>query len=123
MKQIFTNPYTTELASLSPGIRQGELKRQNWNRAKSQLIADNEGLVLTDAHWGVLKLMRINYAKTGLPRDARYLSDSLDKGFAAEGGGKYLRNLFPGGVVTQGSRIANLPTPADATDTSYGTCY
>lgn len=123
MNQFFTNAYTTELASLVPGIRRGELKRQNWNRAKSQLIADNEDLILTDAHWGVLKFMRTSYAKAGLPRHARYLSDSLDKGFAAEGGGKYLRNLFPGGVVTQGSRFANLPTPADATDTSYGTCY
>jgi tRNA 2-thiouridine synthesizing protein E len=123
MKQHFINAYATEQASLLPDIRRAELKDQHWNRAKSQLIADNEDILLTDAHWAVLKYLRKNYLKAGLPRHARSLSESLDKGFSSEGGHKYLRNLFPGGAITQGSRFANLPTPADATDGSHGIYY
>ena len=43
--------------------------------------------------------------------------------FAARGGKKYLYSLFAGGPVTQGSRLANLRTPANATDVSFGTSY
>lgn len=123
MEQYLINTYKTESASQQFNIRSTELKQQHWNRAKSQLIADNEGIVLTDAHWAVLKYLRKNYLKTGLPRHARYLSESLDECFSTQGGMKYLRNLFPGGAVTQGSRFANLPTPSEAVDASHGSCY
>jgi len=123
MNQYYTNAYATEQAGLSPVIRQTELNDQHWSRAKSQLIADNENIELTDEHWAVLKYLRNKYIVSGLPRHARYLSESIDKGFSSEGGNKYLRNLFPGGVITQGSRFANLPAPADALDSSHGFCY
>ena len=123
MEQYLINAYKTESASQLIDIRRSELKQQHWNRAKSQLIADNEGILLTDAHWAVLRYLRNNYLKTGLPRHARYLSASLEKCFSSEGGMKYLRNLFPGGAVTQGSRFANLPTPSEAVDASHGSCY
>ena len=123
MTQHLINAFTTESASHLRNIRCAELKKQHWNRAKSQLLADNEDIILTDAHWAVLKFLRKNYIAEGLPTHARYLSASLHKGFSAEGGNKYLRVLFPGGPITQGSRFANLPTPSDAVDTSFGSCY
>ncbi|MEJ2142880.1 MAG: TusE/DsrC/DsvC family sulfur relay protein [Gammaproteobacteria bacterium] len=123
MKQYLINAFKTESASQLRTIRQAELKKQHWNRAKSQLLANNEDMILSDAHWDILKHLRRSYMKTGLPRHARYLSESLDQKFSAEGGKKYLRNLFPGGVITQGSRFANLPTPSDAVDISHGSCY
>jgi tRNA 2-thiouridine synthesizing protein E len=52
---------------------------------------------------------------------ARYLLDPLAEKFAKQGGRKYLYLLFPGGAVTQGSRIAGLPVPKDSVDPSFGT--
>lgn len=123
MKQHLINAFATESASHLCNIRHAELKKQHWNRAKSQLLADNEDIILTDAHWAVLKFLRKNYITAGIPRHARYLSKTLHKGFSNKGGSKYLHSLFPGGPITQGSRIANLPTPSNAVDTSFGSCY
>ena len=123
MQQHLINAFTIESSSHLRNIRRAELRKQHWNRAKSQLLADNEDIILTDAHWAVLKYLRKNYITSGLPRHARYLSESLNKGFYTEGGIKYLRNLFPGGPITQGSRFANVPTPSDAVDISHGSCY
>jgi tRNA 2-thiouridine synthesizing protein E len=71
----------------------------------------------------VISYLREQYLEHGLPRFARSTARALNKKFAAQGGGKYLHNLFPGGPVTQGSRLANLRTPANATDISFGTSY
>lgn len=78
---------------------------------------------LSDQHWHVLSYLREQYLEHGLPRFARTTARALNKQFAAQGGSKYLHNLFPGGPVTQGSRLANLRTPANATDISFGTSY
>jgi tRNA 2-thiouridine synthesizing protein E len=71
----------------------------------------------------VISYLREQYLEHGLPRFARTTARALNKQFAAQGGNKYLYNLFPGGPVTQGSRLANLRIPANATDISFGTSY
>ena len=58
-----------------------------------------------------------------VPKYARSLARDLEKQFSKQGGNKYLRNLFSGGPVTQGCRLANLRIPANATDVSFGTSY
>jgi len=123
MKQYLTNAYSIESTSQLLEIRQVEFKNQKWNRAKSQLLADGEGICLSDEHWRVLSFLRKQYLKDGLPRHARYLAKSLIQSFTAQGGNKYLRKLFPGGPITQGSRFANLPVPPDAASKSHGSCY
>jgi tRNA 2-thiouridine synthesizing protein E len=50
----------------------------------------------------------------------RELHDALDENFHGKGGLKYLYQLFPGGPVAQGCRIAGLKAPAGATDKSFG---
>jgi tRNA 2-thiouridine synthesizing protein E len=67
--------------------------------------------------------MRKYYLNHGLPINARTTSKALSKKFSSQGGYKYLRRLFNEGPVTQGSRLANLRTPAYATDPSFGTSY
>ena len=123
MKQYSINAFKTESASVLLDIRRAELKGQHWNRAKSQHRADSEGIQLSNEHWAVLSNLRKRYLNTGLPRHARYLSEALVNDYTAKGGMKYLRHLFPGGPITQGSRFANLPTPPDATNASHGSCY
>ena len=123
MYQLIMNAYATESASQLAVIRRAELKNQHWSRSKSQRRASSEGIKLSDEHWKVITFLRQQYLDVGLPRHARYLADTLQKNFSANGGTKYLRHLFPGGPITQGSRFANLPTPPDATDPSHGSCY
>lgn len=93
--------------------RRSEFKQQPWNLAVAQELADKEGILLTDEHWTVLLYLRNHYLENGLPQFSRYLVYALSKKFATQGGTKYLRSLFPGGPITQGSRIANIPAPRD----------
>jgi tRNA 2-thiouridine synthesizing protein E len=47
----------------------------------------------------------------------------LNERFAKEGGSKFLYELFPGGPVARGSRLAGVPAPSDARDLSFGSTY
>ncbi|MEN8129943.1 MAG: TusE/DsrC/DsvC family sulfur relay protein [Pseudomonadota bacterium] len=123
MTQYKINARDTETSSQYAGIRQAELGDQGWNRERSANLATREGFELTDQHWHVISYLREQYLEHGLPRFARTTARALNKQFAAQSGNKYLYNLFPGRPVTQGSRLANLRTPANATDVSFGTSY
>jgi tRNA 2-thiouridine synthesizing protein E len=123
MTQYKINAQDSETSSQYASIRQAELSEQSWNRERSANLATSEGFELTDQHWHVISYLREQYLEQGLPRFARTTARALNKRFAAQGGNKYLHNLFPGGPVTQGSRLANLRTPANATDISFGTSY
>lgn len=123
MKQYPIHPQDTETSSQDINIRRTEIAAQHWDRSQSVRLAKEEGIELTDQHWAVIVYLRKNYLTQGLPRHARSLARELRLHFKAEGGGKYLRQLFTRGPVTQGSRIANLRSPAEATDMSFGTCY
>jgi len=123
MTQFINNAQDSETFSLYAGIRQAELNDQDWNRNKSIHLAKSEGIDLTDKHWDVIVYLRKQYLEHGLPRFARTTARALNRQFAAQGGNKYLYSLFSGGPVTQGSRLANLRTPANATDVSFGTSY
>jgi tRNA 2-thiouridine synthesizing protein E len=123
MTQFTQNAQVTETSSQYAGIRLAELIDQNWNRKKSAQLAMLEGISLTDQHWDVIDYLRTQYLKHGLPRFARTTARALNRQFAAQGGNRYLYSLFAGGPVTQGSRLANLRTPANATDVSFGTRY
>ena len=123
MTQFTQNAQDTETSSQYAGIRLAELIDQDWNRNKSAKLAMLEGISLTDQHWDVIDYLRKLYLKHGLPRYARTTARALNRQFAAQGGSKYLYRLFAAGPVTQGSRLANLRTPANATDVSFGTSY
>jgi tRNA 2-thiouridine synthesizing protein E len=123
MTHFINNAQDSETSSQYAGIRLAELIDQDWNRNKSVDLAISEGIKLTDEHWEVIIYLRKQYLRHGLPRFARTTARALNRQFAAQGGSKYLYRLFTGGPVTQGSRLANLRTPANATDVSFGTSY
>ena len=123
MTQYKIDAQDSETSSQYASVRQTELSNQGWNRQRSADLATSEGFELTDQHWDVISYLREQYLEHGLPRFARTTARALNKQFAAQGGNKYLYNLFPGGPVTQGSRLANLRIPANATDISFGTSY
>ncbi|MGA7983479.1 MAG: TusE/DsrC/DsvC family sulfur relay protein [Chromatiaceae bacterium] len=123
MKQHTLDPHETETSGRNIDDRLTELADQRWNRAKSLALAESEGVALNDEHWSVIIFMRKYYLEHGLPINARTTARALSQNYSRQGGTKYLRRLFSGGPVTQGSRLANLPTPAYATDCSFGTTY
>lgn len=123
MEQFTADPQDTETSSSDAGDRFTELADQRWGRSKSLARAKNEGIDFTDEHWAVIVFLRKYYLEHGLPITARTTATALNENFSAQGGKKYLRRLFGGGPVTQGSRLANLRTPAYATDLSFGTSY
>ena len=92
----------------------------DWDEALARTRAAAEGLDLSDAHLQVLHFLRNHYIQHGPDRHARHLRDTLDGVFEKRGGIRYLYTLFPGGPVSQGSRLAGLPVPAGTVDASFG---
>ena len=84
-------------------------------------MAGKEGIVLTNEHLGVIECLRDYFLEFGEAEKGRDIEDMLDEVFAGHGGRKYLWNLFPGGPVTQGMRIAGLPVPPHTGDKGFGT--
>lgn len=123
MKQFNADPQETENSGKDTSDRLAELGDQCWGRGKSVALAKNEGVDLNDKHWAVILFLRKFYLDHGLPITARITARALNENFSGQGGSKYLNRLFSGGPVTQGSRLANLRTPAYATDPSFGTSY
>lgn len=123
MTQYIANSQDSETFCQDINTRRVELASQKWNRRKSQALAAAEGIDLNDAHWAVIVFLRKYYLNHGLPRTARTTARVLNKQFSKLGGSQYLHRLFNNGPVTQGSRLACLRTPANATDLSFGSSY
>lgn len=123
MSQFTTNALESETASLHHSVRRAELSDKRWNRVKSSVLAKKEGITLSDEQWDVIVYLRNCYLRQGLPRFARTTARDLINHYTTKGGNKYLRRLFPAGPVSQGSRLANIRTPANATDRAYGFSY
>jgi tRNA 2-thiouridine synthesizing protein E len=115
-RKIMDNPDTS-----SPRASDREKEMADWNLERGRELAAEQGLELSDEHWQVIYKLREYYEAYGLPESGRVLGDMLDAEFAAQGGRRYLRRLFPQGPVAQGMRIAGLPVPAYTEDEGFGT--
>lgn len=92
-----------------------------WMPEEARLIARQEGLILTEQHWEVIRALQDYFARhenTSINRVE--LSDALDERFHPQGGIKFLYQLFPKGPVAQGCRLAGLTPPAGAIDLGFG---
>lgn len=94
---------------------------QQWDLQHARQTAAQLGITLSDAHLAVVKVLQDHYLAHGEAEDGRILEDLLDAHFAAQGGRKYLHQLFPEGPVSQGMRIAELPLPPHSVDGGFGT--
>lgn len=93
----------------------------DWTRGSALTTAGEEGLELSDDHWEAVRALQAYYSKHEFGNiNARELHDALEEKFHSKGGLKYLYELFPGGPVAQGCRIAGLESPAGATDKGFG---
>ena len=91
-----------------------------WSEQRAVVLAENEGLRLSEPHWEVLRYLRERYRRQGRAASGRRLAGELSECFAVNGGRRYLYRLFPLGPVSQGSRIAGLPVPPYSRDLSFG---
>ncbi len=91
-----------------------------WNESIGSMLAQKEGIEMTEVHWEVVRFMRDYYRTHGQSPNARTLSDVLEREYSAKGGRKYLYRLFPKGPISQASRIAGLPVPRHSVDPSFG---
>jgi TusE/DsrC/DsvC family sulfur relay protein len=108
----------TDLSKLD---RMDEL--EPWDEQRATTLARAEGLDLDQPRMQVLTFLRDTYIEHGFPEHARDLSEMLDAAFRSTGGIKHLYELFPGGPVDQGCRLAGLPTPAGSSDASFGSRF
>jgi len=93
----------------------------DWTQAAAVQTARQEGLNFGDTHWDTIRALQEYYAKhQDIPVNIHELHDALDEKFHGKGGLKYLYELFPGGPVAQGCRIAGLRAPAGAIDRGFG---
>lgn len=89
---------------------EGYLLEPDYSEEAPTVIADAEGLTLTDAHWQVINYMRDQYREHGHTPNFR----NMLKGFAEirpDVDSKYLYDLFPLGPAKQAAKVAGLPQP------------
>ena len=92
-----------------------------WTHASVLWTAQQEGLKLGEDHWRAVRALQEYYARhEDITINMRELHDALDELFHDKGGLKYLYQLFPGGPMAQGCRVAGLKAPAGATDKGFG---
>jgi tRNA 2-thiouridine synthesizing protein E len=93
----------------------------SWSPHKALACAGKEGIVLTDEHWAVIYAVREIHRRCGDELNAREIGRLLEQEFGDDDGGRRrLYELFPGGPVSQASRIAGVPVPAHSADLSFG---
>ena len=95
----------------------------NWNEDMARAQASHEGIQFTEAHLDVICSLRDHFAECGPAESARSILRALEEEYQAEGGRKYLYALFPRGPITQGCRLAGLPTPTGTADPSFGSVH
>jgi tRNA 2-thiouridine synthesizing protein E len=83
-----------------------------WSERVADELARQEGIVLSDEHWVVIRFMREYYEQHQVAPDARHVMKRLA---AHKGAGKAGRNdlfvLFPYGYVKQACKIAGMRKP------------
>lgn len=89
------------------------LNSADWTEELAPIIADEEGLVLSPAHWEVVHFVREFYLEYSTSPAIRALVKAMAKTLGEDKGNSiYLYKLFPKGPAKQATKIAGLPKPA-----------
>ncbi len=86
------------------------LRLADWSEAFARALAQREGLVLTDAHWEVIRFLRQHYAEHGVQAQVRVMIRHFTQAWGPQRGSNHaLHDLVPrGGPQKQGNRLAGL---------------
>ncbi|HIF9158828.1 TPA: sulfurtransferase TusE [Photobacterium damselae] len=92
---------------------QGYLKNvDDWSKELVPLLAGEEGIELTEAHWEVIHFVREFYLEFNTSPAIRMLVKAMAKQYGEEkGSSRYLYKLFPKGPAKQATKLAGLPKP------------
>lgn len=77
----------------------------DWTEEIANVLANEEGIVLTDRHWIVINFVRDEFAKNGDAPTMRRITKTTDVNT------KELYALFPKGPAKKAARIAGLKKP------------
>ncbi|KAF0118647.1 MAG: tRNA 2-thiouridine synthesizing protein E [Rhodospirillaceae bacterium] len=84
----------------------------SWSEEIAKIIAQAEGVAMTDEHWEVIRFLREYYNEYQIAPAVRVLTKAVAKKLGPEkGNNKYLYELFPYGPGKQACKIAGLPKP------------
>lgn len=91
----------------------GYLKNSgDWHEALAPILAAEEGITLSDAHWEVVNFVRAFYLEFNTSPAIRMLVKAMAQKYGEEkGNSRYLYRLFPEGPAKQATKIAGLPKP------------
>lgn len=92
---------------------QGYLKNsEDWHTELAVLLAGQEEIILSDAHWEIVFFVRDFYQKFNTSPAIRMLVKAMAQKYGEEkGSSRYLYRLFPKGPAKQATKIAGLPKP------------
>ena len=78
-----------------------------------ELLAEQEGIVLSSEHWEVIPFVRDFYLKYNTSPAMRALVKAMANELGSDkGNSRYLFRLFPEGPAKQATKLAGLPKPA-----------
>ncbi|MEC6814818.1 sulfurtransferase TusE [Photobacterium toruni] len=92
---------------------QGYLKNvDDWSEDLVPLLATEEAIELSEAHWEVIRFVRDFYLEFNTSPAVRMLVKAMAKQYGEEkGNSRYLYRLFPKGPAKQATKLAGLPKP------------
>lgn len=83
-----------------------------WDESIAEILAEAEGIELTEAHWELVRLTRRFYEEFELSPAMRPLVKFVKQNAGSDKGRSvYLMRLFPGSPAKLLSKIAGLPKP------------
>ncbi|MDW6003915.1 TusE/DsrC/DsvC family sulfur relay protein [Vibrio mangrovi] len=89
------------------------LDHSQWEEGMIPLLAESEGIELTEAHLEVIHFVREFYEEYNTSPAIRMLVKAMEKAHGPEkGNSKYLFKLFRKGPAKQATKLAGLPKPA-----------
>ena len=82
----------------------------DWNEKVAEVIAEQEGISMTQEHWDVINYLREEYINHNgnQPNNRNMLKDMGDK-WGKKVTSKMMYDLFPGNPSKQAGRIGGLP--------------
>lgn len=84
-----------------------------WEEGMMAILAEEEGIILSEAHLEVIHFVRQFYLEFNTSPAIRMLVKAMAKEHGPEkGNSKYLFKLFPKGPAKQATKLAGLPKPA-----------
>lgn len=88
----------------------GFLLEPNYSDEVVKVIAEAEGITLTDDHWKIVQYMRDQYREHGQTPNYRNMLKEMDEVVPGLDS-KAIYDLFPIGPAKQGAKVAGLPKP------------